>query len=97
LATESPSGINDPVRVAPLLGAAISVYRAVLSPLIVALFGPACRFEPPCSKYAHDAVREHGAWRGGYIAARRLLRCRPLGGHGYDPVPPREVRRQALS
>ena len=54
---------------------------------MVALFGPACRFEPSCSAYAETAIREYGVLRGGYMAARRLLRCHPMGGHGYDPVP----------
>jgi len=65
----------------------IAAYRIVLSPLLTALFGPACRFEPSCSRYASAALSEHGILRGGLMAARRLLRCHPLGGHGYDPVP----------
>jgi len=65
----------------------IAAYRILLSPLLTALFGPACRFEPSCSLYASEAVSEHGILRGGLMAARRLLRCHPLGGHGYDPVP----------
>ena len=47
-----------------------------------------CRFVPSCSTYALDAVTDHGAVRGSALAARRLLRCHPWGGHGYDPVPP---------
>lgn len=61
-------------------------YRRVVSPLIVAVVGPACRFEPSCSLYARDAIAHHGLGRGGLMAARRLLRCRPGGGAGYDPV-----------
>jgi uncharacterized protein len=68
------------------LGAAIIAYRILISPLLVALFGPACRFEPSCSAYAHQALREYGVWRGGYMAASRIIRCHPLGGSGYDPV-----------
>lgn len=68
---------------------ALGAYRILVSPLLVALFGPACRFEPTCSVYAHHAIGEYGVLRGGYLAARRLLRCHPLGGHGYDPVPTR--------
>jgi putative membrane protein insertion efficiency factor len=49
-----------------------------------------CRFVPSCSEYAREALEEHGAVRGGWYAARRLARCHPLGGHGYDPVPARE-------
>jgi len=65
----------------------LRVYQLALSPLVMALFGPACRFEPSCSEYAQLAIRAHGISRGGYMALRRLLRCHPMGGHGYDPVP----------
>ena len=46
-----------------------------------------CRFFPTCSAYAHDAIVRYGPWRGGWMAARRLGRCRPFGPSGYDPVP----------
>ena len=49
--------------------------------------GGHCRFHPTCSEYAIEALDTHGAWRGGWLTIRRLLRCRPGGGHGYDPVP----------
>lgn len=49
--------------------------------------GPACRYEPTCSVYAEQAVRKHGAVRGSWLGLRRLLRCHPWGGSGYDPVP----------
>ncbi len=68
---------------------ALRIYRATLSPMIVGLFGPACRFEPSCSEYAHQAIQRYGVMRGGALAARRLARCHPLGGHGHDPVPVR--------
>ncbi len=61
----------------------IRLYRALLSPF----FRGACRHEPSCSVYAEEAVRRHGAWRGAWLALRRLSRCRPFGTHGYDPVP----------
>ena len=51
----------------------------------------ACRFHPSCSAYAHEAIAAHGALRGSALAARRLLRCRPLGPHGIDEVPPGRV------
>ena len=46
-----------------------------------------CRYFPSCSAYAIEAVETHGAWRGGWLAVRRLLRCHPWGGSGVDPVP----------
>lgn len=67
--------------------AALSIYRWTVSPLLHAAVGPACRFEPSCSRFASEAIREHGLIRGGAMALRRLARCHPLGAHGYDPVP----------
>ena len=64
--------------------AAIRLYQATLSPLL----GGYCRFTPTCSQYALEAYRTHGPLRGTWLTLRRLLRCHPLGGHGYDPVPP---------
>lgn len=46
-----------------------------------------CRFSPTCSAYAIDAIRGRGAARGGWLALRRITRCHPWGGYGYDPVP----------
>jgi uncharacterized protein len=66
----------------------VRFYRVVLSPMHHALFGACCRFEPTCSAYAEEAIRTHGAWRGIWLATRRLLRCRPFARAGYDPVPP---------
>ena len=48
---------------------------------------PTCRFQPSCSAYAIGAIRKHGAIRGGWLALKRLSRCHPWGGSGYDPVP----------
>lgn len=59
-------------------------YKFLLSPL----FTGACRFHPSCSTYAADALRAHGLARGLWLAARRLARCHPFGGSGFDPVPP---------
>lgn len=50
-----------------------------------------CRFEPSCSNYALQAIETHGALRGGWLSVRRLSRCRPFGGKGWDPVPERKV------
>ena len=64
-------------------------YQLVISPALRTLL-PAdsgCRFEPSCSAYAIEAVRTHGAARGLWFAARRVGRCHPWGGHGFDPVP----------
>ncbi len=61
-------------------------YKVTLSPWI----GRQCRFIPTCSDYAAQALSLHGPLRGGALAARRLCRCHPFGGSGYDPVPPRE-------
>ncbi len=59
-------------------------YRYSLSSLI----GKECRFRPTCSEYAMDAITAHGAIRGGWLAVRRIARCHPWGGSGWDPVPP---------
>ena len=63
----------------------IRIYQYSLSPLI----GPRCRFAPSCSAYAAEALSTHGVLRGGWLAARRIVRCHPWGGFGYDPVPER--------
>ncbi len=52
------------------------------------LLGRRCRFLPTCSDYASEAIETHGAWRGFGLAARRVSRCHPWGGAGFDPVPP---------
>lgn len=46
-----------------------------------------CRFVPSCSEYTLEAIESHGPWRGSWLAVRRISRCRPLGGRGFDPVP----------
>ena len=81
-----------PVRV--LLGM-IWLYRRALSPVLPVVFGPACgcRFHPTCSVYAAQAVREHGALMGSWLALRRLLKCHPLHPGGFDPVPSSLRRR----
>jgi len=66
-----------------LLKLLIQAYKVVLSPHL----GASCRFEPSCSDYGLQALEMHGAWRGSRLILRRLLRCRPWGPSGYDPVP----------
>ena len=65
-------------------------YRFAISPL----YGQVCRFHPTCSAYALEAVTEHGALRGSWLAVRRIGRCHPWNPGGYDPVPPRRQDRQ---
>ena len=88
-------------RVAAVAGAAVSgllillikVYRLTLSPWI----GRDCRFEPTCSEYAITAVERFGPVRGGWLVARRLGRCHPWGGAGYDPVPENPGKENAAT
>ena len=61
----------------------IGFYRKAVSPFKP----PSCRFSPSCSAYAEEAIGKYGAGKGGWMALRRLFRCHPLGGKGYDPVP----------
>ena len=61
----------------------IRFYQKFISPLTP----PSCRYTPTCSQYAIEALRKHGPFKGMYLAIRRILRCHPLGGSGYDPVP----------
>jgi putative membrane protein insertion efficiency factor len=62
----------------------VRLYQVALSPWLP----PSCRYEPSCSTYMLDALRVHGAGRGLWLGLRRLARCAPWGGHGFDPVPP---------
>ncbi|MDR2556840.1 MAG: membrane protein insertion efficiency factor YidD [Bacteroidales bacterium] len=61
----------------------IKIYQYCISPF----FPPACRFTPTCSAYAVEAIEKYGALKGGWLTLKRLLRCHPFGGSGYDPVP----------
>jgi putative membrane protein insertion efficiency factor len=61
----------------------IRFYKLVISPILPM----ACRFTPTCSTYAMEAISRYGAWKGGKMTIKRLLRCHPAGGSGYDPVP----------
>ncbi|MEO8116079.1 MAG: membrane protein insertion efficiency factor YidD [Bacteroidota bacterium] len=61
----------------------IRIYQLVISPLI----GPKCRFTPTCSQYALESLKKYGIFKGSWLAMKRISRCHPLGGSGYDPVP----------
>ena len=61
----------------------IRFYQTAISPLTP----PACRFTPTCSQYALEAIKKYGPLKGGWLALKRILRCNPWGGSGYDPVP----------
>ena len=61
----------------------VRIYQKFISPLTP----PSCRFTPTCSQYALEALRKYGPFKGSWLALKRLLRCHPWGGSGYDPVP----------
>jgi uncharacterized protein len=63
--------------------AIIKLYQIVLSPLL----GPSCRFTPSCSQYSVEALRKYGLIKGMWLSIKRISKCHPWGGHGYDPVP----------
>lgn len=72
-----------------IMRAAIRGYQLFISPILPG----SCRYWPSCSQYTLEAVSEHGAMRGGWLGLRRILRCNPWGGWGYDPVPPAHGNR----
>ncbi len=74
-----------------LLRGLIRCYQLFISPVL----GPSCRYLPSCSDYAAEAIERHGALVGSWLALKRLARCHPWGGSGYDPVP--EQRRHVHS
>lgn len=61
----------------------VKFYQNSISPFTP----PSCRYTPTCSEYALQALRKYGPFKGGWLALKRILRCHPWGGHGYDPVP----------
>jgi putative membrane protein insertion efficiency factor len=61
----------------------ISVYQSTIGPALP----KSCRYEPSCSRYGYTAIERYGALTGSWLTLKRLARCQPFGGHGYDPVP----------
>jgi putative membrane protein insertion efficiency factor len=61
----------------------IKIYQYLISPLL----GSSCRFTPTCSQYGVEAIKKHGAFKGGWLTLKRIGRCHPWGKHGHDPVP----------
>jgi putative membrane protein insertion efficiency factor len=80
-----------PSLAARILLVPIRFYRLVISPRLA----PTCRYLPTCSEYAVEAISRFGAFRGGWLALRRLLRCHPFHKGGHDPVPDRVGRMTA--
>ena len=76
-----------------LLIACVRFYQRAIS----AHTKPRCRYSPTCSAYAIEALERFGAFKGGWLALCRILRCNPWGGHGYDPVPEQWPRRKKTS
>ena len=68
----------------------VRLYQVCLSPFKA----PCCRFTPTCSAYAREAFLLHGAVKGAMLSLRRICRCHPWGGSGYDPVPPAQSKRK---
>ena len=68
----------------------IRFYQKFISPLCPGV----CRYTPTCSQYAIDAIKTHGALKGLWLTTKRLARCHPWGGCGYDPVPPKNNNKQ---
>lgn len=61
----------------------VKFYQLAIRPLLP----NACRYTPSCSAYSIEAIQKYGAFKGGWLGIKRILRCHPWGGHGYDPVP----------
>jgi len=70
----------------------VRIYQWVISPWLPRT----CRYEPTCSQYAIEALRVHGPVTGLLLGTKRILSCHPWGGHGYDPVPPRDTPFKSL-
>lgn len=68
----------------------VKVYQYAISPLL----GSNCRYQPTCSTYAIDAIKEWGPFKGGWMGLKRISKCHPWGGHGWDPVPKKETAKK---
>ena len=68
----------------------IRVYQLIISPLL----GSNCRFMPTCSEYAMESLRSHGLIKGSFLTIKRIGKCHPWGGHGYDPIPTKKVENK---
>lgn len=81
----------EKILILPLV-ALVKLYQIAISPVLHLIAGPGmgCRFQPTCSQYAIEALKVHGPFFGSWLALRRILRCHPFGGQGFDPVPPRK-------
>jgi len=81
------------LRMKFLLLVPIYFYRWILRPALRFVVGPVdwCRYQPSCSVYCAEAISKHGAWTGSLLGAKRLCRCHPWGGWGYDPVPKKNL------
>lgn len=88
----SATSLSGRLVAATMLGL-VRAYQFLLSPWL----GNCCRYEPSCSHYAREAIERHGPWRGVWLALRRLARCQPWGGSGYDPVPELETKAMRAS
>src|SRR4029077_2022410 len=86
---------TTPHMLARLLIALVRVYQRTLSILLRGAFGPMCRFEPSCSRYAVACLEGHGALRGSLLSFKRLCRCHPPPPGGFVPPPPPDPRRAA--
>ncbi len=71
----------------------VRFYQTAISPHLPA----SCRYTPTCSQYMIEAIREHGAFRGTWLGLKRIGRCHPWGGCGYDPVPPKKPKNDVLN
>ena len=82
------AGIIRPFFMARILILLVRFYQLAISPLLPA----SCRYQPSCSAYMIDALQQHGLFSGFYLGIKRIFRCHPWGGHGWDPVPPRKTK-----